>query len=103
MLDDMIEEMSDINELDDYSRDQPRSVVSLDHNGPSSRIVIFGGRNVVTVDRSGLSAQRPEGVSVTYLLGASVLPSVWMLTAMFVAGLTVGYFVCAFFSDIVRV
>ena len=29
---------------------QPRSMVSLDHNGPSVRVVCFGGKNIISVD-----------------------------------------------------
>ena len=50
--------------------DQPRSVVSLDHNGQSTRVVCIGGSNVI---RLGSGSEGSEPVTVTNVAWPGVL------------------------------
>lgn len=43
-----------------------RSTVSLDHNGPSSRVVCFGGSNVIVLCREGTEGRSLQVSNVAW-------------------------------------
>lgn len=74
---------------------QPRSMVSLDHNGPSVRVVCFGGKNIISVDplfRSlgklplGTVDGKPAHLNVHY----QYYPALGWFMLLFALGLAIG-------------
>lgn len=65
---------------------QPRSMVSLDHNGESTRIVCFGGNNTIVISEGATPGQEPRSVHVSNV----VWPSVFVMLGFAVLGIAIG-------------
>ena len=72
----------------------PRSVVSLDHNGESTRIVCFGGNNTIVIGESSTPGQEPRSVHVSNV----VWPSVFVMIGFAVLGIAIG----VIYADVIR-
>lgn len=73
---------------------EPRSLVSLDHNGESTRIVCFGGNNTIIVGESSNPGQEPRSVHVSNV----VWPSVFVMLGFAVLGVAIG----VIYADVIR-
>lgn len=65
---------------------EPRSLVSLDHNGESTRIVCFGGNNTIVIGEDSTPGQEPRRLQVSNV----VWPGVVALLAFAAMGCAMG-------------
>jgi hypothetical protein len=72
----------------------PRSMVSLDHNGESTRIVCFGGNNTIVIGEGSTPGQEPRSVHVSNV----VWPSVFVMLGFAVLGVAIG----VIYADVIR-
>lgn len=64
---------------------EPRSMVSLDHNGESMRVVCLGGNNTIVIGEGSTTGQ-PRSVTVSNV----VWPSVVVMVAFAMLGVAIG-------------
>lgn len=64
---------------------KPRSMVSLDHNGESTRVVCFGGGNTILIGEGGNPGQE-RNVHVSNV----VWPSVFVMLGFAALGVVIG-------------